>query len=155
MAPVKFTPVKVDENKKRPKRQKGNSPEPKLETTLWAAADKLRGHMDAAEYKHVVLGLIFLKYISDAFEEHQNKLREEMANPASELYLGNVTQTVSLPTAEESHQPSKIATNTSPQTSSGCHRKRAGRTSARMPNNRRLAESLTMRWSPLSGTILR
>ena len=40
-----------------------------FEATLWAAADKLRGHMDAAEYKHVVLGLIFLKYISDAFEE--------------------------------------------------------------------------------------
>jgi type I restriction enzyme M protein len=39
-----------------------------FEATLWAAADKLRGHMDAAEYKHVVLGLIFLKYISDAFE---------------------------------------------------------------------------------------
>ena len=38
-----------------------------LEKTLWAAADKLRSNMDAAEYKHVVLGLIFLKYISDAF----------------------------------------------------------------------------------------
>ena len=38
-----------------------------FETTLWKAADALRGHMDAAEYKHVVLGLIFLKYISDAF----------------------------------------------------------------------------------------
>ncbi len=36
--------------------------------TLWQAADKLRGNMDAAEYKHVVLGLIFLKYISDAFQ---------------------------------------------------------------------------------------
>lgn len=58
-----------------------------LEATLWAAADKLRGHMDAAEYKHVVLGLIFLKYISDAFEEHQNKLQEDITNPASELYL--------------------------------------------------------------------
>jgi type I restriction enzyme M protein len=43
-----------------------------LERTLWAAADKLRSNMDAAEYKHVVLGLIFLKYISDAFEaRHQ------------------------------------------------------------------------------------
>ena len=41
-----------------------------FEQTLWAAADQLRGHMDAAEYKHVVLGLIFLKYISDAFTEH-------------------------------------------------------------------------------------
>lgn len=40
-----------------------------LEKTLWKAADKLRKNMDAAEYKHVVLGLIFLKYISDAFEE--------------------------------------------------------------------------------------
>ena len=39
-----------------------------LEASLWAAADKLRGTLDAAEYKHVVLGLIFLKYISDAFE---------------------------------------------------------------------------------------
>ena len=40
-----------------------------FEATLWAAADKLRGNLDAAEYKHVVLGLIFLKYISDAFDE--------------------------------------------------------------------------------------
>ncbi len=44
---------------------------------MWAAADKLRGNMDAAEYKHVVLGLIFLKYISDAFEEHHSKLQNE------------------------------------------------------------------------------
>lgn len=40
-----------------------------FEEKLWAAADKLRGHMDAGEYKHVVLGLIFLKSISDAFQE--------------------------------------------------------------------------------------
>src|SRR5215213_2054083 len=45
-----------------------------LERTLWSAADKLRSNMDAAEYKHVVLGLIFLKYISDTFEEHRAKL---------------------------------------------------------------------------------
>lgn len=48
-----------------------------LEKTLWAAADKLRNNMDAAEYKHVVLGLIFLKYISDAFEELYQKLDAE------------------------------------------------------------------------------
>jgi type I restriction enzyme M protein len=47
-----------------------------FEATLWAAADKLRGTMDAAEYKHVVLGLIFLKYISDSFEEMHAKLAE-------------------------------------------------------------------------------
>ncbi len=40
-----------------------------LEKKLWKATDKLRKNMDAAEYRHVVLGLIFLKYISDAFEE--------------------------------------------------------------------------------------
>ena len=45
---------------------------------LWQAADKLRGSIDAAEYKHVVLGLIFLKYISDAFEARRSKLAEEL-----------------------------------------------------------------------------
>lgn len=45
-----------------------------FEATLWQAADKLRNNMDAAEYKHVVLGLIFLKYISDSFDEHHKKL---------------------------------------------------------------------------------
>ena len=48
-----------------------------LEKTLWQAADKLRNNMDAAEYKHVVLGLIFLKYISDAFDELFNQLVAE------------------------------------------------------------------------------
>src|SRR4051812_35961855 len=47
-----------------------------FEAKLWLAADKLRNNMDAAEYKHVVLGLIFLKYISDTFEEHHAKLSE-------------------------------------------------------------------------------
>src|SRR5438552_7796888 len=61
-------------------RAKGNSPSPNssaslgFEAKLWLAADKLRSNMDAAEYKHVVLGLIFLKYISDSFEEHHAKL---------------------------------------------------------------------------------
>src|SRR3990170_165835 len=53
-----------------------------FEATLWAAADKLRGHMDAAEYKHVVLGLIFLKYISDAFEQRHARLLAEVAEGA-------------------------------------------------------------------------
>lgn len=58
-----------------PKKVTAKSDEP-LEKKLWKAADKLRKNMDAAEYKHVVLGLIFLKYISDAFEELFNKLKE-------------------------------------------------------------------------------
>jgi type I restriction enzyme M protein len=48
-----------------------------FEQKLWAAADKMRNNLDAAEYKHVVLGLIFLKYISDSFEELYNKLKED------------------------------------------------------------------------------
>ncbi len=57
---------------KAPKKQ---DDEP-LEKQLWKAADKLRKNIDAAEYKHVVLGLVFLKYISDSFEEHFAKLQE-------------------------------------------------------------------------------
>jgi len=53
-----------------------------FEAKLWQAADKLRNNMDAAEYKHVVLGLIFLKYISDSFEEHYAKLISQKAQGA-------------------------------------------------------------------------
>jgi len=53
-----------------------------FEATLWATADKLRGNLDAAEYKHVVLGLIFLKYISDAFAERHAALEEQFAESA-------------------------------------------------------------------------
>lgn len=53
-----------------------------LEKTLWATADKLRNNMDAAEYKHIVLGLIFLKYISDSFIEVYNELiTDELSDP--------------------------------------------------------------------------
>lgn len=53
-----------------------------LEKTLWAAADKLRNNMDAAEYKHIVLGLIFLKYISDSFDELYDRLSaDKLSNP--------------------------------------------------------------------------
>lgn len=46
-----------------------------FEEKLWQAADKLRGSMDAAEYKNVALGLIFLKYVSDSFEEKYEELK--------------------------------------------------------------------------------
>jgi len=58
-----------------------------FEETLWATADQLRGHMDAAEYKHVVLGLIFLKYISDAFTEYYERLSLWTIDPKSDYYL--------------------------------------------------------------------
>ncbi len=56
-------------------KKNGKSTEEPLEKQLWKSADKLRKNIDAAEYKHVVLGLIFLKYISDAFEELYDKLK--------------------------------------------------------------------------------
>ena len=58
-----------------------------FEATLWAAADKLRSNLDAAEYKHVFLGLLFLKYISDRFEEHRQHLQRQTADPQSDLYI--------------------------------------------------------------------
>ena len=57
--------------------QTGNGATTGYEAELWQMADALRGSMDAAEYKHVVLGLIFLKYISDAFEEAYAQLEAE------------------------------------------------------------------------------
>src|SRR5437667_2361775 len=64
------------------KRNSKRTVAPRFETKLWQAADKMRGNLDAAEYKHVVLGLIFLKYISEAFEEkHAGLAAEEGANP--------------------------------------------------------------------------
>src|SRR5438105_15283184 len=60
---------------------------PRFENVLWQAADKLRGNLDSAEYKHVVLGLIFLKYISDAFADRRAVLEREVSDPASDLYI--------------------------------------------------------------------
>lgn len=62
--------------------QKGKASALGFEQKLWQAADKMRGHMDPAEYKHVALGLIFLKYISDAFEEQYAKVKAEEAEGA-------------------------------------------------------------------------
>jgi type I restriction enzyme M protein len=60
-----------------------------MKKTLWEAADKLRAQMDAAEYKHLVLGLIFLKYVSDAFDERRREVAKLLADPASELFFSD------------------------------------------------------------------
>ena len=65
-------------------RTKTSQPTTGYETQLWQMADALRGSMDAAEYKHVVLGLIFLKYISDAFEELHAEVLAEWGEEAAE-----------------------------------------------------------------------
>ncbi|MEZ9247118.1 N-6 DNA methylase [Vibrio lentus] len=58
-----------------------------LEGKLWNAADKLRSTLDAAQYKHAVLGLIFVKYVSDAFKLRQDEIKADIANPEHEYYL--------------------------------------------------------------------
>ena len=74
----------LNQHTRRPARQTGANLG--FEDKLWMAADKLRGTMDAAEYKHVVLGLIFLKYISDAFADQYAALeREPYADPEDRL----------------------------------------------------------------------
>jgi type I restriction enzyme M protein len=58
-----------------------------LEAALWEAADRLRSNMDAAEYKHVVLGLIFLKYVSDVFAARRAALEAAVQDPASDYFM--------------------------------------------------------------------
>jgi hypothetical protein len=88
-----------------------------FEAKLWQMADKLRNNMDAGEYKHVVLGLIFLKYISDAFEERHAALEADRKSGADP----------------------EGRTSTAPTTSSGCPRRRAGRSCRAAPRSRRSA----------------
>jgi type I restriction-modification system DNA methylase subunit len=76
-----------------PRKKAGNNPngQPQAnvgyEEKLWEAADTLRGAMDAAEYKHIVLGLIFLKYVSDSYEERRQWLLRETADPKTESFV--------------------------------------------------------------------
>lgn len=62
-----------------------------IKRTLWATADKLRANMDAAEYKHLVLGLIFLKYISDTFQAKRTELTARFADPADDYFVEGCT----------------------------------------------------------------
>ena len=81
VAPAEAQAAKVD-RQVRGARPNTTAANVGYEAELWRMADALRGSMDAAEYKHVVLGLIFLKYISDAFEEMHAKLAAERAQGA-------------------------------------------------------------------------
>ena len=58
-----------------------------FKSVLWKSADKLRAQMDAAEYKHIVLGLIFLKYISDTFVKQQENVRKMVSEPSSDYFV--------------------------------------------------------------------
>ncbi|WP_138413505.1 type I restriction-modification system subunit M [Sinomonas gamaensis] len=63
-----------------------------LEQRLWDAADALRGNQEPSEYKHVVLGLVFLKYISDRFEERRRTIEASLSDPDSDDYIPNETR---------------------------------------------------------------
>jgi type I restriction enzyme M protein len=63
-----------------------------IKKTLWATADKLRANMDAAEYKHIVLGLIFVKYISDTFQTRHAELTRKFADSQDDYYLEDADQ---------------------------------------------------------------
>jgi len=58
-----------------------------IKKTLWATADKLRANMDAAEYKHIVLGLIFVKYISDTFQSRRDELMRRFVDTGDDYFL--------------------------------------------------------------------
>ena len=60
-----------------------------IKKTLWATADKLRANMDAAEYKHIVLGLIFVKYISDTFQTRRVELTSKFTDSQDDYFLDN------------------------------------------------------------------
>ena len=62
-----------------------------IKKTLWATADKLRANMDAAKYKHLVLGLIFVKYISDTFAARQTEPQKRLTDPDDEYCLADAT----------------------------------------------------------------
>jgi len=84
------TELKEQNQPKNPKAKRAPNPkkeikEKAIEVTLWEAANKLRGSVEPAEYKHVVLGLVFLKFASDKFEEHRAKLIAEGKDKYIEL----------------------------------------------------------------------
>ena len=104
-----------------------------LEATLWEAADRLRSRVDAAEYKHVVLGLIFLKYVSDVFADRREALERLVDDPDSDYFM---------PTDEAKRRCWRTATSTPPRACSGCRRGTAGTTCARRAKQTDIGERI-------------
>ena len=116
--------------KKKQDRKKKTGANLGFEEKLWQAADKMRGHMDPGEYKHVALGLIFLKYISDAFEERRQWLLKETADPKGEYYVREPQARYGVAEDRDEYKP---------KTSSGCLKRPAGRTCRPMRSSPRSA----------------
>ena len=81
------TAAAEDENEPKKAKKSKKDESQGLEASLWQAADKLRSQMDAAEYKHVVLGLIFLKYVSDVFNQRRVALEALVNDPDSDYFM--------------------------------------------------------------------
>ena len=105
-----------------------------LRDTLWKAADKLRGSMDAAQYKDFVLGLVFLKYVSDSFEERREQIRADVLADG-------------VPESRIERRSSTTWTSTSARACSGCPRTPAGTGWPSRPRARASASSSTTRWT--------
>jgi type I restriction enzyme M protein len=101
------------------------------EAELWRMADALRGSMDAAEDTHVALGLIFLKYISDAFDARRTELERLTADPESDWYEAEPADREAVVEDRDAYAAAR--------TSSGCRRRPAGHSSRRTPSSRRSA----------------
>ena len=87
--PPRTSTVSAPDGGKRPRQKKPKIDTKTLEQKLWEAADTLRGNQEPSEYKHVVLGLIFLKYISDRFEERRATIKAALADSESPDYIPN------------------------------------------------------------------
>ena len=109
-----------------------------IKKTLWVTADMLRANMDAAEYKHLVLGLIFLKYVSDTFNARRTEVQARLQDPADEFYFA-------APRPKTWPPNWKTATVTRAPTFSGWPKSRAGKPSAPWPRAPRSATSSATR----------
>ncbi len=105
--------------------QRSNGANLGFEEKLWQAADRLRGHMDPSEYKHVVLGLIFLKYISDAFEERYQQLSQWTSDPSSDYYIKEPKERYQVLEDRDEYKAENVF----------CQRKHAGHIFKPMPSN--------------------
>ena len=126
-----------------------------FEEKLWAAADKMRGHLDPAEYKHVALGLIFLKYISDSFGELHGKLVAQAEAEWKEAAADAAAHDKDPETLRESWTAATDPEDRDEYTAENVFwvpRRRAGRTCRTTPSSRPSASSSTTPWTPSSGT---
>ncbi len=108
-----------------------------IKKTLWATADKLRANMDAAEYKHLVLGLIFVKYISDTFAARRAELTARLTDPADAYFLSDATPESLQAELEDRDYYGRSMP-------SGYQNKPAGRRCALLPSNPTSASALMM-----------